>query len=127
MLVLKSLSGVINMVHFKFEPVLQADSIIVVSGANGFIAGHICEQALAAGYRVRGTVRSLERTQWLLAFFNRRHKPARFSLVEVDDIFAEDAFDAAVKDASALIHIATDIKIPVEAEPYVSRVTQGTV
>ena len=32
---------------------------VVVTGASGYIAGHVIEQLLAKGYRVKGSVRSL--------------------------------------------------------------------
>lgn len=38
---------------------------ILVTGANGFIGGHLCEQLRAAGAQVRGLVRSAPRAAWL--------------------------------------------------------------
>lgn len=35
------------------------DPIVLVTGASGYIALHCVQQSLAAGYRTRGTVRSL--------------------------------------------------------------------
>jgi nucleoside-diphosphate-sugar epimerase len=37
----------------------NADTVVLVTGANGFVASHLVEQLLAKGYTVRGTVRSL--------------------------------------------------------------------
>ncbi len=43
--------------------------LVLVTGASGYIAGHCILQLLAKGYRVRGTLRSLDRAnevrQWL--------------------------------------------------------------
>ena len=38
---------------------------ILVTGANGFIGGHLCEHLQQAGAQVRGLVRSLPRATWL--------------------------------------------------------------
>src|SRR5437660_1538442 len=47
-------------------------SPVLVTGASGFIASRIVEQLLAKGYRVRGTVRSLNKERELA----RRRRPA---------------------------------------------------
>lgn len=38
----------------------QAGDLVAVTGASGFLAGHVIQQLLAKGFRVRGTVRSLD-------------------------------------------------------------------
>lgn len=115
------------MPDFNFCPSLPPSSLITVTGANGYIAGHVCDQALAAGYRVRGTVRDLNRTRWLQALFQLKYGAHKFSLVRVEDIFSEGAFDDAVKGASAFVHVATDTNIPIEPEPFVRHVTHSTL
>ncbi|WP_036510288.1 SDR family oxidoreductase [Nocardia aobensis] len=35
--------------------------LVLVTGASGFVAGHVIQELLGRGYRVRGTVRSVER------------------------------------------------------------------
>lgn len=40
----------------------MACTVVLVTGASGFIAGHLVEQLLLKGYRVRATVRSIEDT-----------------------------------------------------------------
>src|SRR5262245_32495679 len=39
-----------------------SDTTVLVTGSSGFIAQHVVLRLLAAGYRVRGTVRSLARS-----------------------------------------------------------------
>ncbi|KAF5980165.1 aldehyde reductase II [Fusarium coicis] len=77
---------------------LLPGSLIVVTGANGFIGSHICDQLLGIGYQVRGTVRSLERSHWLRDYFENKYRSPKFQLVVVPDIDKEGAFDEAVAD-----------------------------
>ncbi|KAI1465438.1 aldehyde reductase [Daldinia caldariorum] len=80
-------------------------SLVVVTGANGYIGSHIVDQFLQRGYRVRGTVRSVSRDQWLKDYFDRKY-PGKFELVEVPDMVKSGAYDDAVKGASGFVHAA---------------------
>lgn len=86
------------------SPSIPPSSLILVTGANGLIASHIVDQLLAAGYRVRGTVRSASRCSYLANLFNTRHGPDRFELLEVPDVTAPGAWDAALKGVSGIAH-----------------------
>ncbi|KAJ0384176.1 hypothetical protein COL922a_008939 [Colletotrichum nupharicola] len=86
------------------DPVLPKDSTIVVSGANGFIASHIVDQLLAAGYRVRGTVRDTAKYSWLSAHFEKTYGPGRFTLHVVPEVTKNGAFDEVLKGADGAIH-----------------------
>ena len=60
-------------------------AVILVTGASGFVASHICKSLLELGARVRGTVRSLENEE-KVGFLrglveNPKHK---IELVEAD-------------------------------------------
>ncbi|KAK8074014.1 aldehyde reductase [Apiospora phragmitis] len=56
---------------------IPRDSLILVTAANGLIASHVADQLLAAGYRVRGTVRNVERCAWMASLFGRVYGPDR--------------------------------------------------
>ena len=47
----------------------MSSALVLVTGASGFVAGHCMRRLLHDGYRVRGTLRSLQRAgevrQWL--------------------------------------------------------------
>ncbi|KAI8296348.1 Aldehyde reductase 2 [Colletotrichum sp. SAR11_240] len=86
------------------HPVLPKDSTIVVSGANGFIASHIVDQLLAAGYRVRGTVRDAAKYSWLSTHFEKTYGPGRFTLHAVPEVTRNGAFDEVLKGADGAIH-----------------------
>jgi nucleoside-diphosphate-sugar epimerase len=91
---------------FAYTPRLPPNSLILITGVNGLMASHVADQALQAGYRVRGTVRSAAKASWMSDLFTTKYGPDIFSLVEVPDIVAEGAFDDAVKDVAGIAHIA---------------------
>jgi nucleoside-diphosphate-sugar epimerase len=103
------------------------DSLVVVSGANGYIASNVCDQFLIAGYRVRGTVRSVYRASWLQSFFDSKYGPGRFTLCEVPDMAAPGAFDVAIKGASGFAHVATPVMVSFDPNEGVPIVVNGTL
>ncbi|KIM96687.1 hypothetical protein OIDMADRAFT_32614 [Oidiodendron maius Zn] len=84
------------------EPAVSFGSFVVVSGANGFIGSHVADQALAAGYRVRGMIRSVQKNELVREYFNSKYGSDNFELIEVPDMAAESVFDEAVKGASSI-------------------------
>lgn len=70
---------------------------MLVTGANGFVASHVADQLLSAGYRVRGTTRDVERNQWLQDHFDNIYGANKFELFEVPNMVAVNAFHDAVK------------------------------
>jgi nucleoside-diphosphate-sugar epimerase len=69
--------------------------IVLVTGANGYIAGPVIEAFLKAGYAVRGTVRSKSSANTLVEALSQYKED--IEIVEVPDIIAPGAFDQAVK------------------------------
>ncbi|KAK4213398.1 hypothetical protein QBC37DRAFT_423043 [Rhypophila decipiens] len=87
---------------------------VLVTGANGYIAGHVIEQLLRAGYAVRGTIRSDPR----VASAAKRLREAlgdqlasRLEIIQVSDITASNAFHDAAKGTTAIVHIAAPVNI----------------
>ena len=74
---------------------MSQNSIVLVTGANGYIAARTAEAFLKAGYSVRGTVRSKSSAKDLVDALSEY--AGRFELVEVPDITVPGAFDEAVK------------------------------
>lgn len=87
---------------------LPRGSLILVTGATGFIGANVVYEALKAGYKVRGTSRSEDRAKDTHKIFNNN---PNYSAVAVPDIHAEGAFDEALKDVDAVIHMATDTSL----------------
>lgn len=83
-------------------------SLVLVTGANSYLASHVILQFLERGYKVRGTVRDIEKTSWLVEdLFKTASENGSFELVRVPNFIASNAFDEAVKGVSAVIHVAT--------------------
>lgn len=90
------------------EPAIPSGSVVLVTGATGFVASHVTRQLLQRGYKVRGTVRDLSQAQWLIGeHFKTYYESGQYELIVVPDLVAEGAFDEAVKGVAAIAHIAT--------------------
>jgi nucleoside-diphosphate-sugar epimerase len=72
-------------------------STVLVTGINGFIASHVADQLLQAGYTVRGTVRTLRKGEFIRNLFAEKYGEDRIELYEVPDISIQGAFDEAIK------------------------------
>ncbi|KAJ5605387.1 cinnamoyl-CoA reductase [Penicillium lagena] len=83
---------------------LSAGSIVLVTGANGYIASHVINILLQRGYRVRGTVR--QPRPWVDEFFQNRYGN-RFELV-IPDFGQHDAIARLMADVAGVALIATD-------------------
>ncbi len=78
-------------------PALSEAPRVLITGVNGFIAGHLAERLLREGWRVRGTARRPDAAGWLAE-----------QGVEVvpTDLMERDALARAAEGCSALLHAA---------------------
>ena len=91
---------------------IPTGSWVLVTGASGFLASHICLQFLQRGFKVRGTVRDPTQSPWLLeGRFKRYADIGAIELASVSHLGAKGAYDEAIKGTAAIIHTAyvTDI------------------
>jgi nucleoside-diphosphate-sugar epimerase len=103
-------------------------SLVLVTGANGFVGSHTAREFLKRGFRVRGTVRDLSRAAWLVNDVLKSYADiGDFELVEVKDFTAEHAFDEAVKGVSAIAHIATVTSFDPNPHNVVPQTVAGVV
>ncbi|KAM0425855.1 hypothetical protein ACHAPT_008793 [Fusarium lateritium] len=104
------------------NPAVPPDSLVLVTGVNGFLGSHISDQFLQHGYKVRGTVRNLEKCEWLIKYFETKYGAGRFELVKVSDMAAEGAFHEAIREYyihvqdTARLHVAAAILSEVKDE-----------
>lgn len=86
----------------------MADDTILITGATGFIAQHNIIAALAAGFRVRAAIRSLDRADQVRAYLaNGGAEPGdRLSFVETD-LLKDDGWAEAAQGCTHAIHSAS--------------------
>ncbi|KXH48466.1 NAD dependent epimerase/dehydratase [Colletotrichum simmondsii] len=104
---------------------LPKGSLILVTGANGYIGSHTINVLLGLGYRVRGTVRSEK--PWLSEFFHSKYDKDAFELVLVPNLEDEEALGKAMAGVSGVAHVASDISMsddPKAVIPWVVKATE---
>jgi nucleoside-diphosphate-sugar epimerase len=105
---------------------MSSKGLVLITGANGFIAARTVEAFLHAGYSVRGTVRSKDSSQSLVRAL--RQYEDKFELVEVKDITVSGAFDEAVRGVDAIAHFAAPVSFFFnDPEPVMHAAINGTI
>lgn len=79
---------------------------VCVTGASGFIAAHVVEQLLDAGYRVRGTVRSVANLDKYAYLTSLPGADDRLELVAAE-LLTPGSYDEAVAGCVAVVHMAS--------------------
>jgi dihydroflavonol-4-reductase len=99
-----------------------------ITGASGFVAGHIIDQLLKKGYKVRGTVRSIKDKEKLKFLYDLDPTGNSLELVEAD-LLNEESFDAAFKGCKLLFHTASPyiLKYNDAEKELVNPAVQGTL
>ncbi|KPI37671.1 putative uncharacterized oxido [Cyphellophora attinorum] len=101
------------------------DTIILISGINGYIASHIALCLLQQGYTVRGTSRSASAKDRLISGPFKDYA-STYQHAVVTDIAAPGAFDSAVQGVHAIIHTASPIDFSLKTlEDFVGPAVQG--
>lgn len=104
------------------------DMTVLVTGVSGYLAGHCMVQLLEAGYKVRGTVRSLDKADHIrqIAAENSIH-PENLELVEAD-LTKDDGWDEAVQGCTYVLHVASPFPgtIPEDENDLIRPAVEGT-
>ncbi|KAJ9604790.1 hypothetical protein H2200_010905 [Cladophialophora chaetospira] len=104
---------------------LAKNDIVLVTGANGYIATHIVDVLLTEGYRVRGTVRGEK--PWLNKLFDDRHGKGRFESISVPSLDGEGVYDEAIKGVSGVVVVATQLTWSSDPNEGIPPVVAGTI
>lgn len=83
--------------------------LVLITGATGHIGFRVLAQVLEAGYRARVTSRNLASAEKLRFLPSVVPFASQLSVVEIPDALAPNAFDAAARDATYIIHVASPI------------------
>jgi len=79
------------------SPPVEKGSLVLVTGANGYIGSHVVDQLLSQGMKVRGTIRTQEKGGWIQEYFDDKYGKGKLQLVIVPDFSKPGAYDEAVK------------------------------
>jgi nucleoside-diphosphate-sugar epimerase len=102
---------------------LLQGSLILVTGASSYIGAHVVNEALLAGYKVRGTARSQEKCERTKQVFNNN---LDYSTAVVASYSIDNAFDEAMEGCDAVIHVASDTTFGPDPNEVVTPVVAGT-
>ncbi|KAM0258914.1 hypothetical protein ACHAQJ_003570 [Trichoderma viride] len=86
---------------------ISKGSLVLVTGATGYLASQVVKLFLERGFRVRGTVRDLKSAAWLNDIFKPYADRGDFEMALVPDLAVDHAFDDAMKGVSGVAHIAS--------------------
>ncbi|KAI7763633.1 hypothetical protein LZL87_010688 [Fusarium oxysporum] len=100
-----------------------SDKLVLVTGANGFIATHVLQSLLQGGYHVRGVVRSQASADAVLETFPENS--GSLSVIVVPSMTIAGAFDQAVKGVDAVCKLNTSRHRPISGQPTSTRVTHN--
>ncbi|KAJ3963218.1 hypothetical protein N0V92_000043 [Colletotrichum tropicale] len=106
--------------------IVTPTSIVLVTGINGYVGGRTVEALLKAGYRVRGTVRSIpsaQATVEALAGYEQN-----LEIVEVAGTSVLGAFDEVAKGVEGIAHLAQPVTDNFGSDPQrvVSQIRDAT-
>ena len=88
---------------------------ILVTGATGYIAGHVIEQLLAAGHTVRGTVRALS-AEDTVAHLRALSGGERLSFVQAT-LDSDEGWKEAVAGCERVLHMASPLPVVEPDDP----------
>jgi len=105
---------------------------ILVTGASGYIAGHVVLQLLKKGYSVRGTVRSLANTKKYQYIIDLKEQlPQYRDKIELVEANLSDAgcWDQAVAGCDGVMHVASPfvLKSPKDENELIKPAVEGTL
>jgi len=87
----------------------MAGELVLITGVSGHVGFRVLATALAAGYKVRATVRKEEQINTIKATKSIKSHVNNLEFVVVPDILKDGAYDEALKDVTYILHIASPL------------------
>ncbi|KAF7370344.1 NAD(P)-binding protein [Mycena sanguinolenta] len=78
-------------------------SLILITGATGFIGSAVTDAALRHGFKVRGVTRSISKASVFVKSLEDKYGKGAIEMVEVKDLTVPDAFDGTLEGVSLFI------------------------
>ncbi|KAF9692667.1 hypothetical protein EKO04_009701 [Ascochyta lentis] len=105
----------------------MSSPLIFVTGATGFIGSHVVSQALAAGFKVRLSVRKEAQIENLRKLFSKHTTSVDFTVIP--DFTGPDRFGKALEDVTYVFHLASPMpgKGSDFESDYLQPAVQGTI
>jgi nucleoside-diphosphate-sugar epimerase len=106
----------------------NANTVMLVTGGSGFVSLHCIAQALAAGYKVRTTIRSDSKKQNVLKGLENAEPAVDTSKLEfvIADLLKEEGWADAVKGVSFVLHVASPFLLCNPRTRMISSARQST-
>jgi len=79
--------------------------LVLITGPSGFVGAHVWDELLREGYRVRGTIRSANKAEFLSNKYSSQKDDISFTVVP--DIQLPGALDEAMADVDYVCHVAS--------------------
>ena len=102
---------------------------VLLTGISGYIGNHCAVELLKNGYSVRGSVRSLSKSEKVIAAIKKEVDPKdNLEFCELD-LLSDDGWDNAVKGCEFVMHVASPfINIePKDENKYIRPAVDGTI
>jgi dihydroflavonol-4-reductase len=101
---------------------------VLLTGISGFIAKHCAVELLNAGYGVRGTVRSLQRSAAVQETIGRHAPVARLEFAEAD-LESDKGWTEAISGCTHVLHVASPFPTaqPRDEQELIRPAVQGTL
>ncbi|KAL3935784.1 MAG: hypothetical protein SGARI_002830 [Bacillariaceae sp.] len=89
-------------------------SLVLVTGANGYIGASLVQSLLAQGYKVRGTVRDASNERKTGPLFSMENAATNLELVSMDLSEPSETFLEIFKDVEWVFHVASPVTLEAE-------------
>lgn len=101
---------------------------VLLTGISGFLGGHVALQLLAAGYTVRGSLRSLAKADKVRQTLSKAGADITNLEFVALDLLKDDGWDAAMADCRYLQHTASPfvLRTPKDPDELIRPAVEGT-